>query len=315
MYAEMRVTSGKHVPANLRSGAACRHRGRSRPPVGRGRAFTLIELLVVVAIIAILVGILLPTQRRAKAYTRMVKCRCNLASVLRAHAMYSAEYDDFKPPVYVPGWFSFFTGPDVRVRRPFIEGMTPVGEVNRVGADMIETIYLGQGILVKKKMVPFAALLCPSHEMASDNHSDQVAWDSATCTWAGSSFWYYWMMPSKGLAWETETSAELKTDLNRGMRYLESSRTGLGAIVSDLGIESVKTMDGNFLGASTTETWYAHPEFHTANVGFTDGSVRGVPESTVVYHAPAPGSNGDTRGLEMWQSASANQGADVPTTP
>jgi prepilin-type N-terminal cleavage/methylation domain-containing protein len=44
-------------------------------------AFTLIELLVVVAIIALLVGVLIPVLRKARYQTRMAYCTSHLRRI------------------------------------------------------------------------------------------------------------------------------------------------------------------------------------------------------------------------------------------
>jgi len=74
------------------------------PFVARPRkAFTLIELLVVVAIIALLIAILLPTLKRAKAQARMAVCKSNLREYGKACAYYLADYNDVFPP-HVHPW-------------------------------------------------------------------------------------------------------------------------------------------------------------------------------------------------------------------
>src|SRR5262245_52893473 len=60
----------------------------------RGRAFTLIELLVVVAIIAILVGILLPALAEARKSGRKVICDSNLRQFGQAAANYASDFKD-----------------------------------------------------------------------------------------------------------------------------------------------------------------------------------------------------------------------------
>lgn len=59
-----------------------------------GPAFTLIELLVVVAIIALLIGILLPALGEARRSARKVICFTNQAQLSLAMATYAVDYEN-----------------------------------------------------------------------------------------------------------------------------------------------------------------------------------------------------------------------------
>jgi len=75
------------------------------PRPARRRAFTLIELLVTIAIIAVLVGILIPSLAGVRAYSRNVKCQTNLRSFGQSFQMYLNNNKDFLPyvrPFYDP---------------------------------------------------------------------------------------------------------------------------------------------------------------------------------------------------------------------
>jgi prepilin-type N-terminal cleavage/methylation domain-containing protein len=56
--------------------------------VRRRSGFTLIELLVVIAVIAMLLAILLPSLRKAKALTKRIACQSNLKQIAAAWSMY-----------------------------------------------------------------------------------------------------------------------------------------------------------------------------------------------------------------------------------
>ncbi len=62
--------------------------------MNRTRAFTIIELLVVVAIIAILIGILLPAIGRARDAAKTTRSQANLRQIVIAHANYASDHND-----------------------------------------------------------------------------------------------------------------------------------------------------------------------------------------------------------------------------
>ena len=65
------------------------------------RAFTLIELLVVVAIVALLLGILLPVTSQARMQAKVLTVNAELRDIGLALEAYSFDHEDAYPPVRV----------------------------------------------------------------------------------------------------------------------------------------------------------------------------------------------------------------------
>jgi prepilin-type N-terminal cleavage/methylation domain-containing protein len=64
-------------------------------------AFTLVELLVVIGIIAVLMGILLPSLSAAQEQARQIKCASNLRNVGNGINIYLAGNKQIYPPAYM----------------------------------------------------------------------------------------------------------------------------------------------------------------------------------------------------------------------
>ena len=77
-----------------------------RRTISQRAGFSLIELLVVMGIIAILIGIMLPTLQRVRQHSRQIVCQSNMRQTGQLLLMYANTYN---------GWI-FPLGPDAQPR-------------------------------------------------------------------------------------------------------------------------------------------------------------------------------------------------------
>ncbi len=80
------------MSANLHARLARRSAGR--------RGFTLVELLVVIAVIALLIGVLVPALAGARESSRRVTSSANLRQLAIFKNLYAEDYDNWFPMVY-----------------------------------------------------------------------------------------------------------------------------------------------------------------------------------------------------------------------
>jgi prepilin-type N-terminal cleavage/methylation domain-containing protein len=89
----------------------------------RRRGFTLVELLVVISIIALLIGLLLPTLAGARAAARQTGCLSDMRQMTLALVVYSNDYKEslplpnWGPAAAAPGWL-YGPGVDTAVCTP-----------------------------------------------------------------------------------------------------------------------------------------------------------------------------------------------------
>lgn len=124
-----------------------------------GRAFTLIDVLVTLAVIAVLIGIMMPGLARVKEVSRQVVCRSNVRQVGLGLALYATDARDQLP-------YSVFIDPSQEREnqiRYAPEDMMTLRLGRGLGA-RTNTNWDGLGLLYKAEVLPSEEVFyCPSH--------------------------------------------------------------------------------------------------------------------------------------------------------
>lgn len=89
-------------------------------PLGRRPAFTLVELLVVVAVLALLIGLLLPTVRSVQRSARNSACLTNIRALEMAHLTYAAASKGYLADARLP-----HGGADLGSTESFVSTLKP----------------------------------------------------------------------------------------------------------------------------------------------------------------------------------------------
>jgi prepilin-type N-terminal cleavage/methylation domain-containing protein len=183
------------------------------------RGFTLVELLVVIAIIAVLLAVLMPAMRIAKALSQRVVCKNRLSGIGKSISFYADQYDSLLPsPVSdaIPTGFSFHN-----TRAPYEAVMDP--DLNQATKN---DLWHNLGCLYKSGLIPTGKqFYCPAHAAGLQQYDDycysgdldasgnkiRVQWGT-TWNWpthTSASWWY--VSVSKGYIFWPQSKQLVKT--------------------------------------------------------------------------------------------------------
>ncbi len=276
----------------------------SRTPKPRGGgAFTLVELLVVVSIIALLIGILVPTLRKAQNQARVVACQANLSGVNKALIVYFLDYDSIPILLTVGdaptdfGWCSWsfggWSGRNKAYYRDYASGKFYIPTPQRP----LSVHMYPKNQLEESTELPI--FRCPADTVSSQgNQLDNSttgetpfsAYDDVGTSYQVNYFW--WRPPIGGLDYLTYFNYELGRGRAIWKKYSERGAARFVTLVEDPADAALRVVP-----AYQKQVMGFHREFSKHNFAFLDGHVSYVnadtrydwgPEWTVNDESPTP---------------------------
>lgn len=235
----------------------------------RRAGFSLIELLVVVAVIAVLIGVLLPALGRARDVARIAGCLSNQRQIGAGIHAYAGDWGGvipFGPEADASGSDigSFYTVTG------FVTSLLGTGPGRPVGLGLLLDGHLDATPEV---------FFCPGTD-----DPDQTAAQLAAVG-SGQSQSSYWYRHGSNVAYDADDRGFEIVDASR-IRLADLGRNGAGLPIAAL------AMDANFLADASLRDNFGiasitHHRAATANAVYADGSARTLDNADGRYTADA----------------------------
>jgi prepilin-type N-terminal cleavage/methylation domain-containing protein len=268
-----------------------------RRMIMRKKGFTLVELLIVIAIIALLMGILMPALARVRMYAYRMTCGTNLAGIGKATLLYASDARGESYPMpgvtsmasyATAGYLLYWSGGDTTEPQAgtaayvYNEGETPPAGLNQgAGHGTIGSIFY---LLVKYQDVSVKQFICKGDVGAkvfklTDSTSATItefskAWDFGARPGQYCSYSYHnpfspnpdnaTANPNAGFPVGSSSppaavlAADRNPTLDRNVTYLSKELTTLGGVGAEPGKRTPK------------EYWDLAGGAGTGNITFTD---------------------------------------------
>lgn len=238
------------TPVDSRTRAISRRSASNRSTLRASRAFTLVDVVVSMGVIAVLIGLLIPSIGSVAETARRVACQSNVRQIGLGLVMYADQNQGYLPT-------SLYLPLDPRSRssdRP--ENMVTL-RISKHESPTGVAMWDGLGHLYAQDYLPAGKIFyCPSHRGESPYSRFASTFNDTEEEIVGN---YHFRGAGPTGGWGSQTADPVLRPLTRNLYMIDPSQSSLVADGMRVRSDISHKVGANFFRADMTVTWFNDP--------------------------------------------------------